>query len=216
MTMQAADYVTIGKKIYSLIDIEENKQIIKFADFVMPTHNGENYISSACWRGYMADYYIIKNTLYGIKKQDYYCENTKEHKTIKSPKLFIPYTGSCIIAFGDAWNSDFLSTYIDYDEAFELYFDNGILKEKLSLLSAIDKVKVFAKNDVYNNKIEPYERAIVREYIAREPLKYKYNIRRTYKWRNNIDKKDEYLEYDDTEEEEKIILENILKRINSA
>jgi len=187
MTMQVADYVNIGKKRYVLIDVEKDKQIITCADFDMPNQNGIIASSTACWRGYMADYYVIRKILYGIKSQDIFFENSRENKKIKSSKTIIPYTGSCIIAYGDEWNSDFISSYIDYDEAFELYFENGILKEKLTLVSAIEKAKTFSKTDEYKNKMEPHERANIREQIAREPLKYNYDKRRTYKWRNNND-----------------------------
>lgn len=180
--MQAADYVNIRRKKYILIDVEKDKQIITCADFNMPEFNGIMSLSTACWRGYTAEYYVIRNNLYGIKRQEIYFEELKKEKTIKSSRVFIPFTGSCIIACGDAWNSDFISSYIDYDEAFELYFENGTLKEKNTLISAIEKIKFLCKTDEYENKIQPYERAIIREQIAREPLKYKYNDD-TYKWR---------------------------------
>jgi hypothetical protein len=190
MTMQVADYVTIGRKKYVLIDVEKDKQIITCADFDMPDY-GIIPVSTACWRGYMADYYVIRKILYGIKSQDIHFENSRKNKKIKSSKTIIPYTGSCIIAYGDECNSDFISSYIDYDEAFELYFENGILKEKLTLASAIEKAKAFSKTDEYNNKMEPYERGNIREQIAREPLKYNYDKRRTYKWRKNNDDDDD-------------------------
>jgi len=211
MTMQAVDYVKIGKKLYKLIDIEKDKQIITCANFIMPEHNGSLTESTGCYRGYTANYYITKNKLYGIKYQEIYYENLSDYKEIKSFKLFIPYTGSCIIANGNGCNSDFISSYIDYIEAFELYFENGILIEKFPLISAIEKMNVLNENDVYNNEMEPYERAVLREYLAREPLKYKYD-NSTYKWRNDINKDDEE-EYDN---EEKTTLENILKKINGA
>ena len=41
MTIQATDYMYIGKKKYSLIDIEVGKQITEYADFSVPEHDGE-------------------------------------------------------------------------------------------------------------------------------------------------------------------------------
>jgi hypothetical protein len=191
MTMQATDYVNIGRKKYKLIDVEEGKQIITSVDFNMPSHNGIISDSTACYRGYMADYYVVKKILYGIKMQEIYFKDSRKYKRIKSSKIIVPYTGSCIIAYGDEWNSDFIDSYIDYDEAFELYFENGVLKEKLTLITAIEKERAFSKTDEYKNKMEPYERANIREQIAREPLKYNYDKRRTYKWRNDIDDDDD-------------------------
>ena len=182
MTMQAADYVNIRRKKYVLIDVEKDKQIITCADFKMPESDKIIPLSTACWRGYTAEYYVVRDNLYGIKCQEIYFEELKKEKIIKSSKVFVPFTGSCIIAYGDEWNSDFIESYIDYDEAFELYFENGILREKNTLISAIEKLKNLSKTDEYENKMEPSERAIIREQIAREPLKYKYDDD-TYKWR---------------------------------
>ena len=190
MTMQAADYVNISRKKYVLIDVEKDKQIITCADFIMPEHNGIVLVSTGCWRGYTAEYYVVQNILYGIKSHVIYFEESKQTKRIKSSRIIIPYTGSCIIAYGDAWNSDFIQSYVNYDEAFELYFDNGVLNEKNTLASAIEKAKAFSKTDEYKNKMEPNKRTIINE-IAREPLKYKYNKWRTYKWRNDINDDDE-------------------------
>ena len=183
--MQAVDYVSIGRKKYILIDVEKGKQIITCADFPMPEHFGEISHSTACWRGYTADYYIIRNILHGIKRQEICFDGTERIKGIKSLRTIIPYTGSCIIAYGDAWNSDFLESFIDYDEAFELYFENGVLREKLTLKSAIEKFKDFEKSNEYDSKMEPCERADMSEQIAWEALKYKYDKHHTYKWRKN-------------------------------
>jgi hypothetical protein len=182
MTMQADDYVHIGKKKYTLIDVEMDKQIITYADFIMPENKGREVISTDCWRGYTAEYFVVRKTLYGIKYQKVYFEGST--KKISSSKIKIPYTGSCIIAYSDdaRMNSDFLNSYINYDEAFELYFENGVLKEKNTLISAIEKATALFETDEYKNKMKRDEWAHIREKIAREPLKYKYD-KSTYRWR---------------------------------
>jgi len=182
MTIQAPDFIYLGKKQYTLIDIEAGKQIIDCAAFAMPDHNRKIGISSACWRGYTANYYVVRKILYGVKSHIIFFEDSKYEK-ITSLRTMIPYTGSCIIAHGSRWISDFISTYTYFDEALELFFEQGVLKEKLSLISAIEKARSIRETDEYNNKMEPYERGRLIEQIAREPLKYRYD-RRTYKWRN--------------------------------
>ena len=192
MTMQTADCVYIKKKKYYLIDVEEGKQIITCSNYIMPKHNGEITCSTACYRGYTADYYIFRDLLYGIKSEERYIEDSRKSILIKSPKTFIPYTGSCIIAYGNNWGCDFLVEYTFFYEAYELYFEKGKLKEKLQLNLAIEKAKIF-RQTVECNNIKPHERFKELDKIAREQLKYKYDVRRTYKWRhnNNCDKKDE-------------------------
>jgi hypothetical protein len=189
--MQSSDYVFFHRRKYDLIDVEAGKQIIKFANFSNQIYNEINVISTACWRGYTANYYINKGLLYGIKIHEIYLEKTEGYKEIKSNKIFIPYTGSCIIAYGDARCSDFIECYLDYEEAFELYFENGLLKEKLTLISAISKFNKLAETNDYRNNMEPNERGQLREQIAREFLKYNYDKWRSYKWRNDNDKKEE-------------------------
>ena len=181
MTMQASDSVFYEEKEFTLIDVEAGKQIIDYANFSLIQPLDEFSVSSACWRGYTAEYFIEDNKLYGIKTL-----NPFEHKVNKSTKVCIPFTGSCIIACGSGWNSDFISSYVDYDEAYELYFDAGKLVEKLSLISAIDEMKELKDTDKYNNEMEPYDRRQAIEVIARKPLKYHYDDN-SYKWRNNRD-----------------------------
>ena len=186
MSVQSADLMYLGKKKCRLIDVEGKKQIIDCGDFPVLDKNWDINITTACVRGYNAVYYVIRKTLYGVKKQMIYnLLNTDESKNIKSSKIMIPFTGSCIVACGGSGrNSDFISSYLDYEEAFELYFKEGILVEKLSLDSAIKKASTMFESEKYKNKMEPNERAKWRERTARNPLKYKYS-QSTYKWRNN-------------------------------
>jgi len=178
MTKQADDYMHLGRKRYTLIDIEKDKQIIDCAEFVMPYPSDDEIcfsICSACWRGYTADYYIVRNTLYGAREEVIY--GGGKDKVIKSPRTFIPFTGSCVIARGGDhyfWHSDFLDGYAYYDEAFELYFKDGILKEKLSLADAIEKVKAITESGKENANLSS---------IILGALKYQYG-ESTYKWRN--------------------------------
>ena len=199
MTVQEAEYMHIDRKKYVLIDIERRKQIIDCAVFVMP-EPPEGYsnemLSTSCKRGYTADYFVENDILYGVKKEEiYFIDDTNyqmENKENKSPKTMIPFTGSCIIAYGGGWNSDFLEAYLHYDEALELYFEQGLLKEKHSLNSAIEKARAFRESDEYRKMTENFrtgDRSVALkikestiERFTREPLKYEYG-ERTYKWR---------------------------------
>ena len=63
MTIQAADYVHMGKKKYTLIDVQAGKQIIDCVNLTFPECGDVIEISTACWRGYTANYYVIRKTL---------------------------------------------------------------------------------------------------------------------------------------------------------
>lgn len=70
--------------------------------------------------------------------------------------------------------SDFIFTYLNHDEAYELYFVEGKLVEQLSLASAIEKAKTFEEDGTNIHDIESF---------SRQALKYKYDDT-TYRWRH--------------------------------
>jgi len=191
MTMQSADYMKIDNRTYTLIDVEVGKQIVGCGHFTMPEGYSSEFANDTnCWRGYRARYFVEDNVLYGEKKNAIYYEESETLDEAETPRTMIPFTGSCIVAYAreDSWcNSDFIEAYVLYEEAYELYFEQGELIERLSLMSAIEKARAISETDAYKNDIEPYERGQLRKQIAREPLKYKYDERRTYKWRNDGD-----------------------------
>ena len=167
VTVQIPDLMYFGEMEFVLIDIEEGKQIIEFAEFAMPEHDPDLLmLNTACWRGYAMEYHVIRDILYGIK----------DLGGIRSPRTMIPYTGSCIIARGDnIRNTDFIEMYLDADEAFELYFEEGVLKEKFSLDPALEEARATT-----DDNRETMDR------IARKHLRYRYG-KSTYKWLTEFD-----------------------------
>ena len=185
MTVQASDYVLFENKPFTLIDIEKDKQIIDCAEFTFDTEIDEEKIAqtTACWRGYTAEYSIENDILYGIKMINLFIDG--EYLEVLSRKTKINFSGSCIIAFendDDSWPlSDFLPCYLDFGEAYELYFENGHLVEKHNLASAIEKFIRIEDTKDYKS-LTPQERDAQLEKIAQEPLKYSYSDS-SYKWR---------------------------------
>jgi len=206
--MQASDYMYMDNKKYTLIDIEHGKQIITCANFELELDEDEHrrVLCSSCWRGYTAKYWVEDSKLFGEKTIEVWKEGNEDGsevwnaRSIVSPRVFIPYTGSCIIAYGDQnkfdwaeeWkvlNSDFLDVFTITLEAYELYFEYGTLVEKLSLERAI----VEAKDSLlpvreYIDGSEEYYKAVgknaaTRERIAHKYTKYEYSTS-SYKWRD--------------------------------
>ncbi len=181
MTMQASDTVIYKRKKYTLIDVEKGKQMIDCAEF---PGSGEIYaFSFACWRGYTAEYRIRDGKLYGVR-----CEEKMEMETsLQSQEMFVNYTGSCVIAWNrdkDAWgNSDFLECYLDYDEALELHFTDGVLDEVRDLAEAIQEQKEWKKKVENGDEQAKIRLSLVgREELARRYLKYEYD-ESSYMWR---------------------------------
>ena len=112
-------------------------------------------------------------------------------KKIKSEKLFINYTGSCIIALAENeekkfYNSDFLECYLGYDVALELHFTNGILDEVINLGDAIIEFRALEETEEYKSEnTQPFTRKSLRKEIAYKHLKYEYDYR-NYKWGRSI------------------------------
>lgn len=183
MTVQVSDCFTYKRKKYVLIDVEKGKQIIDCADFNMPEL--EPCFNTGCWRGYTAEYKVRGNKLYGVR----YEWDSVKRRDVESDSMFMNFTGSCIIARTtdrNSWlNSDFLECYVNFDEALELHFTDGMLDEVLDLAQAITKAKEFKTSEIYlNEATEPSVRGRELEEIARTHLKYTYDYR-TYKWRND-------------------------------
>ncbi|MBQ6389588.1 MAG: hypothetical protein IJH90_08165 [Mogibacterium sp.] len=169
MTVQMADYVTYNGRKFTLIDIEMGKSMI--GELPGPGPLEERWVCTACWRGYTADYFIIDDCLYVIRSKGgaYDEDRDPADKTISPEMKRLHYTGSCIIAGDDAEEyriSDFLECYLNYEEALELHFTNGVLDEVRNLKDAVKEFR---------------EGAEAREYLARRDLKYEYDDR-TYRW----------------------------------
>ena len=172
MTEQSSDYVLYKHKRYNLIDCESN--LIKTADFGMKETNCH---STACYRGYTAEYSIEDNILYGTKSVDYHVsEDSFDSYTVESEKMRMHYTGAILIAFTDTedFNYDFLETFLDAEEAYELYFVDGILKKEIALESVIK-----GWDRLVNDNSRIYRKLNCEKYLKRH-LKYRYC---DYKWK---------------------------------
>lgn len=159
MTMQMNDYVYYNGKKYHLVALEKQKSLVNSADF-----NIDNTIfETACYRGYFAEYFIEKDFIFGIK------HNFDE----KSAKMKMMYTGSMIIAFSkdEYISAQFIDSYLDFDEALELYFIDGELVEITDLAVAIEKWKQIKKKE-WTNTRQGWD---LKRNFATEHLQYEYD-----------------------------------------
>lgn len=181
MTVQSSDYVYLNGRKYVLIDVEKDKQLIDSADFKVPEIESV-VISTGCRRNYTANYFVENGELYGIKSVQMY-----GNADFISEKIKMNYTGSIIIAYeSEKLNiSDFLDCYLDYEEAYELYFENGVIKEEYNLNIAIQHFKQIQLTHNYKNNMFPNQCMDLRKKLAYEYLKYLYDDIRSYKWRKS-------------------------------
>jgi len=168
--MQSSDSVYLEGEEYVLIDVEGEKQMITCAAFgkVDPL---ASKISTACWRGYTADYFVKDGCLSVIRYPN--TVRLEGEDNTKTKEVSVNFTGSCIIAKGYRWCTDFIESYLGFDDALELYFKNGRLIEKLSLLPAIEEYRRVKETDEGRELLET---------IAFKHLKYHYSYN-SYKWR---------------------------------
>lgn len=164
MTIQVCDFVNFKNSRYVLFDCEKGKSVIDTAEFGL---KGRIY-STDCHRGYTAEYFIEDNFLYGVKMVDMYYDEEKH-----SEKMRMSYTGSMII--GDGSFGDSLECCLGCSEAYELYFENGVLAEANDLSEMLTAWKKQDKSDDCLKQLEA-ERSFLKKY-----LKYEYG--QNYKWR---------------------------------
>ncbi|MDE6730584.1 MAG: hypothetical protein K2J71_07405 [Oscillospiraceae bacterium] len=193
MTMQSSDYLYYQGKKYTLIATEKDTDLINSADFGLKN----NICMTCCYRGYMAEYFIENNFLYGEKTVDGGVERTDSQITLffqKSQKLRMNYTGSLLLARNRDEHfslADFIPCYLDFDEAFEFYFIDGELTEITNLSNAIQewhtiKNKLDTKSGQksgkkHSDKTQEFYTELWRKQdeIAVKYLKYQYC---NYKW----------------------------------
>ena len=185
MTIQMNDYLWYKGEKFVLIDWEKGKSIIDSANFELKGL----ICCTDCHRGYLAEYFIDENNmLFGEKSTERYIKNEDgsfktEFET--SQRLHMNYTGSAVIAIynnGRMGHSDFLSCYLDYDRAFELYFVDGKLAEITDLASAIKEWQDLKKikdldQKIYGKKYYEYcmKKPDYQDEFAQKYLKYQYN-----------------------------------------
>lgn len=166
MTIQICDFVNFKNNRYVLIDCEKGKSVIDSAEFDLEW----KICDTSCHRGYTAEYFVEDNVLYGIKTVDaYYGEDDGEN----SEKTRMSYTGSVVI--GDGSFGDFLECCLGCSEAYELYFENGVLAEVNDLSEMLNEWAEQTKESDCMKQLEA-ERAFLKKH-----LKYEYG--QNYKWR---------------------------------
>ncbi len=198
MSEQASDIFWYNDKKFYLIDCEKGKSLIASADFNLYC----DISSSGCWRGYTAEYRLLGKTLFGVKsvrkyiyadfsdpfKDPFEDPDIEDFKVTSNEKL-MKYTGSVVIAANNRkkkWheNTDFLSCYLNFDKAYELYFVDGELTEVRDLYRAIiDWRLIEAYNAVFERKESLYRKYYI-DGFAKKYLKYEYEFN-SYKWREH-------------------------------
>lgn len=173
MTIQISDPFHWKKQSYVLIDIEKEKRM--FSEDEIKGLQRDDFRISSCWRGYWAEYFIEEDILYGILHS-----LQKEKKKVK--KKALSFSGACVIAKRPEavrfWTTDFLSSYLWADEAYELHFCDGRLTEVRDLSIAIEEyTRILAEESVSGNKTW-----LADNNLAKKHLKYDYDTR-SYKWR---------------------------------
>lgn len=127
---QLKDYYYYDDRKFMLLAISDNKHLIKCAEFYIP-YDVQFNKSANNWREYQATYYAEDNKLYGIKNIWVYNE------PIYSDKMFLDFTGNCIITDVDVRFETCYYKYLYSDEAYELKYKHGVLQKVNDLSTAI-------------------------------------------------------------------------------
>lgn len=190
MTAQATDYVIFKGKEFDLIDTEKNTDLhltVKSKENEKNINIKFSYLhSTACYRGYVAQYSIRDSELFGC-----YFNNDlpDEGEDIEDKLVKSNYTGAIIIgrnySRGFPFNSDFIDSFIYAEEAYEIHFTDGKVDDVVDLKEVIESFE--EGKDNYNKYIKVGENFNfdAREEYVKSFLKYKYNDEKTYKWLNS-------------------------------
>ena len=172
MTKQIPDYFTFKNRQFIVIDIERGKR--PHEEFVQKMRRP---VSTACYRGYVAQYQMEDDKLFG-------------HQIFNdgnSPDTLLHYTGSMLIAWNHDkfWTTDFLQCYLNAEEAYELFFEDGILKVIQDLTSVIAEAKTIRKSRWWiSDLVSPNERNETMDEFCRSHLKASYGYN-TYRWKSD-------------------------------
>lgn len=182
MTEQIPDTLIYDNRTFIIIDIEYGKH--PHTEFVIIP---DNFLHSTDnFRRYEAEYSIENGQLFGRQVLDMYnyvSDDEDEIHHTYSPKTPLHYTGSMLIGRkkdeNKYWNTDFIESYLDADEAFELYFEDGVLTEIRNLAEAI--AEAITEKDIIRKSlwwtselITPEEHWDVLKEHWRTYLKYPY------------------------------------------
>ncbi len=158
---QLKDYFYYDDRKFMLLAISDNKHLIKCAEFHIP-YDVQFSKSTNNWRGYQATYYAEDNKLYGIKNIWAYNE------PIYSEKMFLDFTGNCIITDVDVRFGTCYYEYLYCYEAYELKYKHGILQKVNDLSTAIHEF------DAWDETKQESKRAIKK--LADKYLDGKYRL----------------------------------------
>lgn len=187
MTGQTPDTIIFDNRTFIIIDVEHGKhphaEFVSIpADYIRTTDNR---------RGFKAEYRIENGKLFGrqnldICSPDRYNDEDDSRRHTHSPETPLHYTGSLLIGRKNdehgCWNTDFIESYTDADEAFELCFENGSLTETRNLAEAATEKDDIRKSLWYTSElITPEERSAVLSEHWRTYLKHPYGCS-TYRW----------------------------------
>ncbi len=127
---QARDSFFYENTEYTLQAISEGKHLINCADFHLDIEVQFNP-STNNRKGYIGRYFVENNMLYGIKRVYLYSEE------VNSEKIFLDFTGGCIIVAPDPGVQCRYFQYLYCDVAYELIFEKGNLVGVNDLSKAI-------------------------------------------------------------------------------
>ncbi|HJJ31984.1 MAG TPA: HIRAN domain-containing protein [Methanocorpusculum sp.] len=171
MTAQEPDYLIFDNRSFIVIDIEYGKH--PETEFIQPGKNAIN--TTANYRGYEAEYRIVDNRLFGIQ--------IPADETHPVP---LHYTGSMLIARktddDEFWITDSLWCFLDADEAFELSFEDGMLKNTRNLADACAEMKKIRTSEWWTSEsVTHRDRLTVLDDYCRDCLCGSYG-HNTYRW----------------------------------
>ena len=140
MSTQRPDIIVFKDKKFVIIDIGKNQTLVS-KEKILSNLENDYFYSSSCVRGYTAEFKINKNNqlLYKLDNKKKYSIST--------------FTGNMLITY-KAFITDFLISFLEGEEAYELHFTNGKLDAYFDLSDIIIKYADVPIEEKENSKNE--------------------------------------------------------------
>ena len=159
MTAQVRTRLYLEGNKYYLLGAETDKFLLDGATFTVPQEIQKGH-STSNMKGYYITYFVEDNQLYGVMFDHFEDDSVKHTATVYSNQVPLKYTGACIVAKnandrekeGEVFYSDYYSRYLKHDYAYELFFENGILKNTISLKDGIKETRKINRSIDYKEE----------------------------------------------------------------
>ncbi len=170
MTAQARTSLYLEGNHYYMLGTETNKFLLDGGEFIVPREMVA--LATSNWKGYYITYFVEDKQLYGVMYDHFEEETIKHTAYVYSNQVALKYTGACIIAMNvndrikndEIYYWDYPTRYVEHDYAYELFFEDGVLQDIVSLRAGIEEIERYDKLPSYKTREDVAKKYLGKRY----------------------------------------------------